>query len=183
MPSQFVVGIIRTSGKISHLVPQENYSVWNRGWMDGCKCEVSICQLYFIRAFVILSEVHLNKYVCTPWNRFQSHRLPILVPYALNIMLKFIKIFDKYFLNDIFVTSLFLILIFFTDFSALSLRVKFWYLVHKHAKHALRSLDCKGFVEKLITYIMITQFMFSCSEWHLLRIVEKANWIPFCNYW
>lgn len=113
--------------------------------MDGSKCEVPVCWLYYIRAFVILEEVDLNKYVCAPPNSFQNHRLPIFVLYALNLLLKFIKILDQYFLKDICITSLFIILIFFTDFSALRLRAKFWCLVHKHA---LRSVECKGFIGK-----------------------------------
>ena len=124
----------------------------SRGWMDGYKCHVPVCLLCFIRAFVILSEVHLD----SPPNSFQSNRFPISVLYALNIMIKFIKIFDKYFLKDTFATSLFIIFILFTDFDALSLRVTFWCLEYKHAKHALRSVDCKGFIEKSITYITIT---------------------------
>ena len=47
------------------------------------KCEVPACLLYFIRAFVFLSEVHLNKYVRTLPSSFRNHRLPIMVLYAL----------------------------------------------------------------------------------------------------
>ena len=47
---------------------------------------------------------------------------------------KLIEFFDEHFLNEVLVTSLFIILIFFTDFNALSLRRKFWCLVYKHDK-------------------------------------------------
>ena len=150
----FFEGIIRTNGKTSHFVAQDNYFALglNGSWMNGWKCEVPVCRLYFIRAFVILSVAHLSKYVCTPSNSFHSHRISILVLYALNMLLKFIKISDKYFFEWSFVASLFKILISFTGFNALSSRAKFWCLVHEHA---LRSLECEGFVEKWITYVTI----------------------------
>lgn len=39
----------------------------NHGWMDGYVCGIPVCSLYFIlsRAFVILNQFHMNKYMCT----------------------------------------------------------------------------------------------------------------------
>ena len=80
----FFVGIIRTNGKISRLVSKKNYSIWNKSWLDGgLQVWSSSILLYFIRAFLFLSEVHLNKYVRTLSSSFRNQRLPIMVLYAL----------------------------------------------------------------------------------------------------
>ena len=124
----------------------------NRGWMDCYKCEVPVRRLYFIRAFAVLGEINLNKYVCTLPSSFQNIDSPYWFFTHWTCCWNSLKPSINNFLNNIFVTSLFLILIFFTDLNALSLRSKFWCLVHKRA---LRSLECKGFKEKGITYVTI----------------------------
>ena len=78
--------------------------------VHGRVCGVPLCRLHFIlgRTFVILDEVHLNKWVRTRQNGFQSQRLTIFVFYALNMLFHSILWFNSrtvIYLNGVFIDA------------------------------------------------------------------------------